>query len=37
MTFSLPVATAAALKEVGQRMKRSRFVNEAILKAIKGG
>jgi hypothetical protein len=34
ISLSLPVATVAALNEVGQRMKRSKFVNEAILTAI---
>lgn len=35
LTLSLPKTTVTALNGVGQRMKRSKFVNEAILEAIK--
>jgi metal-responsive CopG/Arc/MetJ family transcriptional regulator len=31
VTLSLPKTTVAALNAAGQRMKRSKFVNEAIL------
>jgi hypothetical protein len=35
LTLSLSKTTVAALNEVGQRMKRSKFVNEAILEEMK--
>jgi hypothetical protein len=34
ISLSLPKATVVALNQAGRRMKRSKFVNEAILTAL---